>query len=117
MKRVERAMKANRTTPFFSVVVPVFNGAGTLPASLEAIKASSFTDFELIVVDDGSTDGSAELAGDAGARILRTSGRLGPGSAPGDPDGEGSGNEEPALLHVRAAFRRFGGAGGCGRRL
>lgn len=74
-------MRPTLNTPYFSVVVPVHNGAETLDRSLDAIRASSFTDFELIVVDDGSTDGSAEIAADAGAKVLHTQGRLGPGSA------------------------------------
>lgn len=42
--------------PTVSVVLPVFNGAATLPTAVDSILAQSFTDFELILVDDGSTD-------------------------------------------------------------
>ena len=63
------------------MIVPVFNGAETLARTLESIQASSFSDFELIVVDDGSTDTSAEIAAAAGARVLGTGGRKGPGAA------------------------------------
>jgi glycosyltransferase involved in cell wall biosynthesis len=45
-----------------SVVVPVYNGCATLERCIEAVLASGWDDRELIVVDDGSTDGSAELA-------------------------------------------------------
>ena len=41
-----------------SIVVPVYNTAEYLPACLDSILAQSFTDFELILVDDGSTDDS-----------------------------------------------------------
>ena len=44
-----------------SVIMPVFNAARTLPESLESIRRQSFRDFELIFVEDGSTDGSVEL--------------------------------------------------------
>ncbi|MEM7114731.1 MAG: glycosyltransferase family 2 protein [Chloroflexota bacterium] len=67
--------------PFFSIIVPVFNGAKLLPACLQAIKASAFQSFELIVVDDGSTDGSGQVAQDCGARVLTLNGRFGPAHA------------------------------------
>jgi glycosyltransferase involved in cell wall biosynthesis len=44
----------------FSVVIPVFNRAGLLPATLETVRSQTFTDFEVIVVNDGSTDGTRE---------------------------------------------------------
>ncbi len=47
--------------PQVSVLMPVYNGAAMLPACLESILSQTFADFELVVVDDGSTDGSGEL--------------------------------------------------------
>lgn len=47
--------------PFFSVIMPVYNKAATLEATLDSVYRQSFADFELIVVDDGSRDGSLEL--------------------------------------------------------
>jgi glycosyltransferase involved in cell wall biosynthesis len=47
--------------PRVSILMPVFNTARYLAAALDSVGAQSFTDFELIVVDDGSSDGSAEL--------------------------------------------------------
>jgi len=44
-----------------SVIMPVYNGLPFLSASIESILRQSFTDFELIILDDGSTDGSAEV--------------------------------------------------------
>ena len=44
-----------------SVIMPVYNAARTLPESLESIRQQSFRDFELIFVEDGSTDESVEL--------------------------------------------------------
>ena len=50
--------------PQVSVVIPVWNGERYLREAIASIIAQSFRDFELIVVDDGSTDGSAEIAGE-----------------------------------------------------
>lgn len=51
-----------------SVVVPVYNTAGYLRACLDSILAQSRPPYELILVDDGSTDGSAEIC-DAYAKL------------------------------------------------
>ncbi len=44
-----------------SVVVPVYNGAAFLRQTLDALDRQTFRDFEAILVDDGSTDGSGRL--------------------------------------------------------
>ena len=45
-------------TPLISVVLPVYNGEAHLSEALDSILAQSLGDFELIAIDDGSTDGS-----------------------------------------------------------
>ena len=45
-----------------SVVIPVYNGARTLGGCLAALSASGGVDYEVLVVDDGSTDGTREVA-------------------------------------------------------
>ena len=54
-----------------TVVIPVRNGGSGFRRCLEALRASEVGGHELLVVDDGSTDGSAELAAEFGARILQ----------------------------------------------
>ncbi len=53
--------------PMVSIILPTYNRAEFLPAAFEAIRAQTFTDWELIVIDDGSTDDTrsavAALAG------------------------------------------------------
>ncbi len=65
--------------PRLSVVVPVFNGRLQLPRCLEALRESQFTDFEVIVVDDCSTDNTRAIVERYGARYLRTPRTMGPG--------------------------------------
>ena len=60
-----------------SIIMPVFNAAGTLRKSLESIKAQTFRDFELVVVDDCSSDDSDSVLeefaenSDVNCRIVR----------------------------------------------
>lgn len=49
------------TTPAFSVIVPAYNAARTVPDTLASIGAQTFVDHEVIVVDDGSTDDTGEI--------------------------------------------------------
>lgn len=44
-----------------SVIIPNFNGARHLPDCLDAVTRQTFAEFETVVVDNGSTDGSVEL--------------------------------------------------------
>lgn len=50
--------------PHASIIVPAFNAEATLDATLRSLRAQSFTDLEIIVVDDGSTDRTARIAAD-----------------------------------------------------
>ncbi|MCL4523065.1 MAG: glycosyltransferase family 2 protein [Acidobacteria bacterium] len=62
-----------------SVIVPVFNGKLQLPRCLEALRTSEFSDFEVIVVDDCSTDNTPQIVERFRARYLRTERKIGPG--------------------------------------
>jgi glycosyltransferase involved in cell wall biosynthesis len=56
-----------------SVIVPAYNAADTLPACLRALQQQTCMPDEIIVVDDGSTDETAQIAEANGARVLRQS--------------------------------------------
>ena len=47
--------------PFFSVLIPVYNAAAHIANALQDLYLQSFRDFEIIVVDDGSSDGSGDI--------------------------------------------------------
>ena len=47
--------------PFFTVVIPSYNRKTYIVPTIESVLAQSFRDFEILVIDDGSTDGTAEL--------------------------------------------------------
>ncbi len=57
------------SVPRASVVVPSYNGIGHLPECLAALRAQTFRDSEIIVVDNGSTDGTAEWLRDNAADV------------------------------------------------
>jgi glycosyltransferase involved in cell wall biosynthesis len=68
-------------TPLITVIVPVYNGEVFIDSCLDAIYSSDYERFEVVVVDDCSTDASAEMARSKGARMLRTPNRSGPAAA------------------------------------
>lgn len=65
-----------KTEPIVTVGLPVFNGERYLAEAIESILAQSYGDFELILSDNASTDGTAEIcaryaAGDQRVRVVR----------------------------------------------
>lgn len=61
-------------TPAISVVMPVFNRAALVGEAIRSVLAQDFADFELIVVDDGSSDGTADAVAafdDPRVRLIR----------------------------------------------
>lgn len=58
--------------PRMSVVVCSYNGAGTIRECLEALERVDYPDYEVIVVDDGSTDGTGEIALEYRCRVIST---------------------------------------------
>lgn len=49
------------TSPKVTVIIPVYNREKYVSEAIDSILAQSFTDFELLLIDDGSTDGSVEI--------------------------------------------------------
>lgn len=66
--------------PTVSVLLPVRDGASTIGGALGSVLAQTFGDFEILVLDDGSRDGSAAVAlavGDRRIRVFEDGDRLG----------------------------------------
>jgi len=58
--------------PVVSVIIPAYNAEAFLGRAIRSVEAQSFRDYELVVIDDGSTDGTADIArGFAGVRYVR----------------------------------------------
>jgi cellulose synthase/poly-beta-1,6-N-acetylglucosamine synthase-like glycosyltransferase len=56
-------------TPRVSVILPTYNRAGFLQRAFDSISAQTFTDWELVIVDDGSTDDTSDLVATLSASI------------------------------------------------
>lgn len=67
--------------PTVSVIIPAFNAARTLPQTLAALNFAAPAPLEIIVVNDGSTDETARLAAQSGARVITTTENIGAASA------------------------------------
>jgi len=114
-----------------SVVLPVFNEAQNLGRLLDQLQSLKLPDTEVIVVDDGSTDGTSEVAEKKGVRLVRHPYNIGNGaavksgirSAKGkwlvfmDGDGQHCPDDIPALLADSQDYHMVVGARGKGSRL
>lgn len=56
-------------SPRVSVIIPVYNGAATISLVLQSVFDQTFADFEIVVVDDGSTDATASILEGFGSRV------------------------------------------------
>jgi glycosyltransferase involved in cell wall biosynthesis len=57
--------------PFVSVIIPVYNGSKYIERCLDALMSSSYQSFEIIVVDDCSTDDTVKIAQQKGAKVFQ----------------------------------------------
>lgn len=65
------SVPARDDRPVVSVIMPVYNGARWLAAAVESVLAQTLSNIELLIVDDGSTDDTARIAGQFAARDPR----------------------------------------------
>jgi len=61
MQASASASASDSSAPLFSVIIPVFNGAATVARAIRSVLQQDFPDFELIVIDDGSSDDTAAV--------------------------------------------------------
>src|SRR6266478_4234046 len=67
--------------PLFSIIVPTYNRALYIRATLDSVRAQEFTDYEVIAVDDGSTDKTLSILRETpSVRVLQQDNK-GPGAA------------------------------------
>ena len=67
--RHRRRQQPSMPMPLVSVIMPCYNGEAFLADAINSVLGQTFQQFELIVVDDGSTDRSAEILASQGDRI------------------------------------------------
>lgn len=68
-------------SPRLSIIIPVFNEAGAIGDTIRAIQTLTLPDYELLVVDDGSSDDTPNIARQAGARVIAHPYNIGNGAA------------------------------------
>lgn len=67
---IKNRFHENPQNPFISVVIPAFNEEKFIAVSLQSLILQHYQNFELIVVDNNSSDRTAEIAGNFGAKIV-----------------------------------------------
>lgn len=72
-----------------SVIIPARNAEGTLPTTLASVVAQEFADIEAIIVDDGSSDGTARIVAEQASEDARVRLVAGPGEGPATARNEG----------------------------
>jgi len=88
--------------PMISVCVPTYNGAAYLAGTIESIRAQTVEDYEVVIVDDTSTDDTLAIAesyaaGDSRVRVMRNTERAGSSAQ----------NANKCLAHARGKWVKF----------
>lgn len=123
---------SERDQPDVTIIIPAFNEAAVIGKVLQDIRSVDLGKTEILLVDDGSTDGTADVARAAGARVIRHPYNVGNGAAVKtglrnargrflvlmDGDGQHKASDLPALVRgleeydmVVGSRRRSGQAG------
>src|SRR5262249_45679657 len=74
---VAQRARRDRQMPRVSIVVPAYNGVGTIGECLRSIRSSCFKDYELIVIDDGSDDDAPTVASEYADALIEHAENLG----------------------------------------
>jgi len=125
-------MKSSERRPDVTIIIPAFNEAPVIGKVIEDIRHVDLGETEILVIDDGSTDGTADAARAAGAKVIRHPYNVGNGAAVKtglrnargrylvlmDGDGQHKASDLPALVQgleqydmVVGARQRSGQAG------
>lgn len=72
---------SDETTLFVSIIIPVYNAEKTVGDCLKSVYTSTYADFEVVVVDDNSTDDSLNIVNQFPCKIIRMAENSGPASA------------------------------------
>ena len=76
-----RRQQTAQVTPRLSIVMPVYNAESTLAECLTRVFQSTLDGFEVVLVDDGSTDNTRAIAEEFPVRVVPSGGRVGPAAA------------------------------------
>ena len=89
--------------PFFSIVIPAYNCAGTIRATLDSIAVQTVSDFEVIIVNDGSKDATADVLQAVAAEDGRFSFITIPNNGPGNARNQGIARAKGTYLFLMDA--------------
>lgn len=91
-----KGINMNETT-LISIIVPIYNAARYLPRCIESILCQTYTNFELLLVDDGSTDKSGAICDEYALKDIRI-------KAYHKPNGGVSSARNYGLLRIRGGI-------------